>query len=316
MSQAEVARHSDVVVAVLTYRGYQTTRACVRSLVSAMEWPFPVVIVDNASGTNEGRRIAEEFGAPVTFLETPSNHGVPTGYNAALQWGQERGFGYVLLLNNDTLYRPGTINRLRAAAKGDVAVVGPLVEQPDGKLQSAGGRISWRTGRAVSIGRDDVARWNAPYEVDWVDGSCMLVSTAAVHAIGGLAPEFFMYWEEVDWCVRACRAGWRCLVEPRASIVHLGSVTVEPAARLKFWMRNRILFMRRHASRVENVLSLSVFVGVTVPRHLARSMRRRRSPLPVVRAAVAAVGWNMRDAAARRAWLVPPGLSAAIGDED
>jgi len=298
-------RPSFVAVAVLTWRGYSATNDCLESLRRSTSWPLPVAVIDNGSGTGEGLRLAEEFGGPVTAVTLPANLGVPGGYNRGLQWAREVGASHVLLLNNDTICSdPRMIERLVAATAPDVAVVGPLVERPDGRLQTAGGVLRWRTARARPLRRNQIPRMGGPYEVDWVDGSCMLISLRAARHVGGLAAEYFMYWEEVDWCVRARRAGYRCLVEPRASITHIGSMSVTPQRQLRQWMRNKLLFMRRNAGRRDNATALLTLILLTVPSQIARQGLRPRRWIRVVSAAAAALTWNLADAYRRRSWLI------------
>src|SRR5207245_6517210 len=136
-----------------------------------------------------------------------------------------------------------------------------------GRFRSAGGRLQGRTARAGHIESDDVAVRPHPYEVAWLDGACLLMSVAAAREIGGLAEDYFLYWEEVDWCVRARRRGFRCVVQPATSIVHLGSATVARPEQLRYWMRNKLLFMRRNGRRLDNLTTDVSFVVRTVPYH-------------------------------------------------
>src|ERR1043166_3587904 len=115
-----------IVAAILTYRGLEPTRNCLKTLARSTSWPLPVVVVDNSSGTDEGVALAKEIGAPVASIVTSSNGGVPGGYNAALAWAADHGASHVLLLNNDTLLED---RQMLAALVGnlrpDVAAVGP-----------------------------------------------------------------------------------------------------------------------------------------------------------------------------------------------
>ncbi len=294
-------------MAVLTWRAYEVTKACLDSLMLADGWPFPLAIIDNGSGTGEGRRLADEFGPPVVVVELAEDGGVPAGYNAGMNWARDVGATHVLLLNNDTLCSdPHLLDRLLAAAAPDVAAVGPLVRSPGGVLQSAGGVVHWWRGRAAQLTEARIPWSDSPYDVDWIDGSCMLVAVDAVARVGGLEQEFFLYWEEVDWCVRACRAGLRCVVEPRTSITHIGSASITSQTQLRQFLRNKLLFMRRNAGWPANATTLAIFVLLTVPRHVIRQGLSPRGWLQALSAGIDALAWNVADAYRRRAWLVPP----------
>ena len=294
------------VACVLTWRNYQLAHDCIESLTRSSSWPFPVVVVDNASGTGEGDRLAAEFAPHVTALILEANGGTPAGYNAAIRWAAERGADQILLLNNDTISTdPEMVNQLLAAAAPDVAGVSPLIKTPAGGIQSAGGTLSWRTGRAGHLSTAGARASSGPYEMDWLEASCLLVSLPAARAAGGFADDFFLYWDDVDWCVRARRAGFRCLVQPATSIVHLGTASISNATQRQYWMRNKLLFMRRNAGLRDNAWTVVAFVFRTVPYHVLRQGMAPRRWLAVLRSGAAALSWNVADAIARRSWRVP-----------
>ena len=286
-------------VATLTWRSEATTRGCLESLRVLPGWPADVLVVDNASGTGEGERLAVEFG--VAHVTTDHNGGVAHGYNAALAWGYAHGYGAILLLNNDVRIRePATLELLLAAIGPGVAAVGPVVRDEDGAIYSAGGRLGRWTGRSwhrrgVVDGR--------PYAVPWIDGSAMLVSLAAAREVGGFAEDFFLYWEETDWCGRARRAGWEVRLQPAAEVIHVRGSTATTSQTYSWSIRNMLLYARRHAPLPEMLTTIGFWSGVSLPLFAVRVTRRHG-----VRAAAAAVAhvlsWHLRDAA-RRGWRVP-----------
>ena len=165
-------------------------------------------MVDNGSAEPEAERLADEFGEAVEALSLPRNIGVAGGYNAAIRWARDRGAKYVLLLNNDTLVDdPLLARRLVDACGPGVFAVGPRVMEPNGRLFSAGGKLDWRTSQTGHRQADEITSPTSPYPVAWIDGSCMLVSVAAACELQGFDEVFFLYWEEVDVCVRAWRHG-------------------------------------------------------------------------------------------------------------
>lgn len=293
----------NVVIGILTWRGYDATRTCLESLRSLSEWPISTVVVDSASGTGEATQLAREFGAPVEALELPRNGGVPAGYNAAIQWAAEHGAEHVLLLNNDTVIEdPAMLERLISATGDTVGAIGPIVHDPDGTIFSAGGFVSMWKG--VADHWNGPPRTDKPYSAEWLDGPCLLISIAAARRIGGLEPTYFLYWEELDWCVRARRAGFECIVQPATSILHARS-TREPSPQTRYLLlRNGILFMRRNGTIGQNLTSLTYLVLARIPKLLLRSMRRHDGLLTAVRTSGGALAWNLADAA-RHGWRRP-----------
>ena len=126
----------------------------------------------------------------------------------------------------------------------------------------------------------------------------------AARRIGGLAPDYFLYWEEVDWCVRAQRAGYRLLVEPRASVIHRRSTRIPSLQVRMLNLRNAILFMRRNGTVAQNLTSLGWAVCYRSPALIARCLKRPADLLRAPYAIAEAFGWNILDAARRRRWRV------------
>lgn len=296
-----------LLVAVLTWNGLETTRACLASLRTLRRWPVPVVVVDNGSQEPEGERLAEESGPPVRAIRLDPNRGVPGGYNAGLAAAAAAGASHVLLMNNDTLViDPDMLDRLLSCAGVDVAAVAPLTLESDGRVFSAGGELSWWTG--LSRHRRVPRSTHQPYEAAWLDGPCLLVSLEAYRRVGGFDEVFVTYWEDVDWCVRARRAGLRLLVEPRTRIVHLRGRTNTATRAEAMHLRNRILFMRRHGGRIQNLVSGAFLLTIHLPAFLARRAAKGRLR-EAAAAAVEAVRWNLADAWAMGAWRRPVGVA-------
>lgn len=303
---------SKLVIALLNWNGYDLTRACLESLASLEAPPHRILIVDNGSTEEEAMRLAEEFGGPVEALTLEENLGVGGGYNAAISRAKALAASHVLLLNNDTLVTdPMMAARLVEACGPGVFAVGPRVLDATGRLFSAGGRVDWSTAEASHLQSADVPVKGAPYDVAWIDGSCMMVSVDAACRLGGFSEEFFLYWEEVDMCVRARKAGYRCLVEPRTTIVHLGSQTVRHTHMHHLMLRNTVLFMRRNASSRRNTAFVGRLLFWLVPRFMYRRTKGRANVAETGAIIVRAVAWNISDAWRKRAWR-----SAADGSLD
>jgi GT2 family glycosyltransferase len=295
----EVAERA--AVGILTWRGEAHTRVCLESLRCLEQWPNDIVIVDNGSGTDEGSRLATEFG--VESLSLPKNGGVAYGYNAAIDWARSRGCSHVLLLNNDTVIEePRLLGFLLAATDGRVAAVGPVVETDAGVIWSAGGVVQWWSGRVFHRRTTKSA---APYEVDWIDGSAILVNTQAACVIGGFSEDFFLYWEETDWATRAARAGFRCVIQPAALIRHQRGASATTRQTRTYSLRNALLFMRRNGSAWANASSFFVYMLIRTPLFVLRRLREGSGLREALRDALGALGWNIGDALARRRWRRP-----------
>jgi GT2 family glycosyltransferase len=316
MSNEARADPAELVVAILNWNGYALTRACVESLARLSGPAHRVLIVDNGSTEPDAERLVDDFGGRVEALVLPGNLGVGGGYNAAIQWARDHGAKYVLLLNNDTIVDdPLLARRLIDACGPDVFAVGPLVREANGRLFSAGGKLNWHTAGTSHRQADEITSPTSPYPVDWIDGSCMLVSVAAACELHGFDEVFFLYWEEVDVCARAWRHGLLCLIEPQANIVHLVSQTARPSQIDHLMLRNAILFMRRNGTRRQNAAFLLHLFCWRIPRFVARRVKHGggvRESVGMVRRSLA---WNLRDAAKERGWRRKAGGTLACNGE-
>ena len=244
-----------LAVVIVNYRTAGLVIDCLRSLAPEVA-TLPqtnVVVVDNASGDGSAERIAaavvaEGFDAWATVLPLPENRGFAAGNNAGLRHLRvaDRGAArWFLLLNPDTIVRPGALAALVARGESEprVGVVGSRLEHPDGTPQVSTFRfhgLANQLDEALSLGLASrlLARWalvvpipSAACRVDWVSGASLLVRREVLDDVGLLDEGYFLYYEEVDLCLRAARAGWRCHYEPASRVVHLvgRSTGVDPS---------------------------------------------------------------------------------------
>ncbi|HHS96957.1 MAG TPA: glycosyltransferase family 2 protein [Chloroflexi bacterium] len=241
-----------VSIVILNWNGLEDTAACLASL-AAVDYPaLEVVVVDNGS-TDGSPTILQQRFPGLILLETGENLGYAGGNNVGLRYALERGAEYVLLLNNDTEVAPDFLRRMVEVAEADerVGAVGPMIyyhSRPD-VIWSAGGAIDWRRGRTRMVGVDEPDRGQfgtAPREVDFVTGCAMLVRREATERAGLLDERFFLYYEEVEWCVRIRRAGFRILHVPTARVWHkIPFDGREASPMVHYYMtRNRLLFLK------------------------------------------------------------------------
>ncbi|MBA2558095.1 MAG: glycosyltransferase family 2 protein, partial [Chloroflexi bacterium] len=209
-----------------------------------------------------------------------------------------------LLLNNDTVVNDTALaDRLIAACSGRVAVAGPQILEEDGQLNSAGAWIDWRRGRTRHVR----ALPSAPcvYAAEWVHGSCMMIRLDAYRAIGGFDRRFFMYWEDIDWCVRAWGAGWRCVIEPAASITHIGGLTAPSAQSARLILRNSLFLMRKHGSSRDHAIFLAYYLVRRLPSHVLRHAWPPSQLREAFSAVTDALAWNLRQARRAGSWRLP-----------
>lgn len=242
-------------VIVLNWNGRQHLQACLGSLAKSDHPDYFVVLVDNASVDGSVEWVRENH-PEVDLLALDSNRRFAGGNNAGAVRAIELGAEILFILNNDTEIRSDTLRHLGAAfAEPDVAIAGPRVVFGDdpqkiwyggGKINLSSGRMSHRAIReSVDAGADPAG------PTGWVTG-CSLATRARLWAdLGGLDEAFYIYSEDVDYCLRVRGVGGRIEYVPTAVVEHAVSASVGgTSSPFKAYHRTRarIQLMRRHAS--------------------------------------------------------------------
>ncbi len=209
--------------------GFEHTPKCLGSL-STMTYPnAEVIVVDNGSQDGSGEMLRKQY-PEVIFIHNEKNDGFAGGNNIGIEYALANDAQYVLLLNNDTIVTPSFLEPLVDRLESDKnigAVSGKIYYYPD----AVGGKekIIWYAGA--------YQKWHMAYnhtcefekdngqcdeagEVAYASGCLMLLRSDVLKQIGGLSEEYFMYWEESDWCMRAKAKGYSSWYEPRAVIYH------------------------------------------------------------------------------------------------
>ncbi len=223
-----------VTVCVVNWNSGDYLRRCVAAVYDRTRIPVRVLVVDNSSSDDSMARLSES-GMPATIVQTGRNLGYAGGVNVALQHVQTP---YALLLNPDAFVHDGCIDALLRCAQAHprAGAVGAGLRYPDGSLQPAARNFPSPLTHFIEVFRLYRLLWHVPgvgrrymlvspqdraQEVDWVVGACWLLRMQAVKQVGPLDDTFFMYAEELDWCLRARRRGWQVWFESKAVATHV-----------------------------------------------------------------------------------------------
>jgi hypothetical protein len=279
-----------LLAVVLNWNGGPDTLRCLESLVE-----IETICVDNGSTDGSDAEVERRFPA-VELLRAGANLGFAGGNNLGIRRALERSADWVLLLNNDAWAGPGLGDALAsaAAARPDAGALACKIYLHGDVLQYAG--ASFRpllgySGKVRGHGKRDDGRFDRLREVDRADGAAMALSRVALERVGLLDEELFAYVEDVDWCLRAGRAGFSTVFAPDAKVWHRGSASTgggESVANLYYDTRNMLAVCERHRPLppVARELRRAVIVGS----HLAQALRHPRR-----REAVSAVGRGLAD---------------------
>jgi GT2 family glycosyltransferase len=231
-----------VLVIIVNYRTAQLTINCLRSLEAELAGnsDAEVVVVDNASGDAAvlSRAVAENgWGGWAKVLVAERNGGFAYGNNVAIRAALQspRPPDYFLLLNSDTEVFPGAVCSLLdfLETHPEVGIGGSSFENADGSPWPIAFRFIDAVSELESGLSNRLASWllknrqvvrymkNEAAPVDWVPGASMLIRREVVEDIGLLDETYFLYYEEVDFCLRARRAGWPCWYVPHSHVMHI-----------------------------------------------------------------------------------------------
>jgi GT2 family glycosyltransferase len=234
-----------VHVIVLNWNGRAVIGPCLASLARVTDPPLEIIVVDNASSDGSEEIVRRDFPG-AELIVNGRNLLFAEGNNVGLRRAIERGGSFFLLLNNDTEVDPSFAARMLEALERDPAagVVGPKIVYDDDpkRIWYGGGGFYpflWIP-KHEHIREIDGSVPERGGETLWVSGCAMLVRREVIDAVGFLDPSYTIYCEDVDFCLRARRAGWKCLYEPRARVRHKVSSS-SGGGMTPFKLENRIV---------------------------------------------------------------------------
>lgn len=272
-----------VIVIVLNWNGPEDTSVCVESLRNSDYPSLRTTVVDNGSEECKYTALRELLG-DTEIIRAETNLGFGMGNNLGIKHAMEQGADYVLLVNNDTRIDTKMVTRLVEVAESDrsVGAVGPIIyymDWPD-RVWFAGYRIP---GKLYMMRRGlHLKPPLKPVEyVDFVSGCGILLRRAALDDVGGFSPDYFMYYEDLDLCLRMKESGWRIACATEASMWHKVSASSggpESPQKQYHQVRSSLVFLRRHTRGLVFAVNLGLrlaHVGYSLLVYLFRGILRR-----------------------------------------
>lgn len=217
-------------VVLVNYNGIEYNEACIES-IRASDWDGEILIfcVDNDSQDGSPARLEECYGDEVWFhlIRMGKNTGFATANNRGLHEAVRAGCDCLMLLNNDTCIRKDMIRKLVAGAlsvQGKACIVAPKIYYWDHKdtIWSAGGYLTSIVKKPVSRGEGekDTGKYRKKKECTYLNGCCMFLPAETFLKIGDMDEDFFLYYEDTEYCMRAREKGIRLLYCPGAKMYH------------------------------------------------------------------------------------------------
>ncbi len=264
-------------VSIITVNFNQSfvTQELLSSISTTNTYPnIEIIVVDNGSKTNDIPEWQIKYPG-IKFIRSEINLGFAGGNNLGIQQATGE---YLFFVNNDTEFTPKLIETLVATLDKhpEIGMISPKLmyfDKPD-MIQYAGYTpMNYYTCRNYCIGQFETDKGqydNITAPTGYIHGAAMLVRREAIEKAGLMAENFFLYYEEFDWCDRIKKAGYEVWVDTLAMIYHKESISVGKASGLKeyFMNRNRILFIRRNAPAQARLFFYVYFVCMVTPRNI------------------------------------------------
>jgi GT2 family glycosyltransferase len=223
-----------VAIIILNWNSYKYTYECLKSLESLSTKNFHVFLVDNDSTDGSfhklGGDVAEKsFKLDITLIQTGSNLGFAGGNNVGIMDAYRQGYPFYWLLNNDTVIEPDALATLvRVMEDKSIGICGSKIYYHGTNLiWFAGGRVNKWLGETTHTGAAelDKGQYNASSEVDYITGCSLFFRRELIETVGLMNDDYFLYFEETEWNLRASNMNWKLVYVPESVVHHKVSVS-------------------------------------------------------------------------------------------
>jgi hypothetical protein len=245
---------NSVFIVILNWNGWKDTVECVESCLKITYSNFRILIVDNGS-TDGSETILKKRFPEAEIIQTGSNLGFAGGNNVGIKYALEQGAEYIWLLNNDTIVDinalAGLVAELHKNPEAGIAASKIYYFSKPKVIWFAGG--TWNPvdhiARHNGLDEEDARQYDVVAETDFATGCSLLFKASLISKIGYLKEDYYLYWEDVDWCVNARKNGWKIIYVPNSHVWHKVSQSVEnkSSAQNYYYFRGGLLFYSRNA---------------------------------------------------------------------
>lgn len=276
----------------------QVTIAFLESVkVNTKQEEVEVILVDNGSREDCHQEFKNVYPGLI-YIRSEKNLGFAGGNNLGIRVAQGE---FLLLLNNDTEITPNLVTELSTALKNDqnIGLISPLLlyyDQPE-IIQYAGfTEMNYITCRNRGIGSMDInqGQYDAvSRETGFCHGAAMMCRREDLLQIGLMEEQFFLYYEELDWCEKFKRAGKKIWFTGRTQVFHKESMSVGKESIIKtyFMTRNRMLYIRRNTNWFNALIFSLYYIGIACPKQIILYLKKGRKDL--IKWVFRGISWNL-----------------------
>ena len=240
-------------IILVNYNGYKDTLECIDSIKENISNDYKIIVVDNKS-TDDSLNYLKKI-KDIYLIESDKNGGFSYGNNLGIKYALDNDYQNIILLNNDTVVTKDCFDKMVDLSDDkEIGIIGNKVLYYDtDKIYSYGGSINLNRGTAIlGYNQDNNKELNDQY-VSFISGCCMLIKREVFDKIGLLNEDYFMYYEDVDFCLNASKY-FKLKVINDSVIYHKVSASTggeENPFAIKYNTRNRIIFMNKYCKKAK-----------------------------------------------------------------
>lgn len=250
-----------VYIVLINYKNSKDTIECVKSLKKINYNNYKIVVVDNNSNDGSVKSLKEKL-KECYIIESSINLGFAGGCNIGIKYSIENGADYILLINNDTLVTVDFLDKLLLGFKcrDNVGIVsGKILYYPQTDIVwYDGGYCNWFKfiGEHRNMKSKNIDSDNSIVNTTFITGCLMLIKKEIFMNVGYLDERYFMYLEDLDYCVRVREKGYKLVYNPKVIIYHKVSISSggeDSAFSIKWLNKNRLFFMKKYKYKVSKI---------------------------------------------------------------
>lgn len=246
---------ASVAIILVNWNSYEFTNDCIYSLKKASYPNFNIIVVDNGSADQSGQRLQQEHPEVITLF-SPDNKGFTGGNNIGFDYAIQKGFDYAMLLNNDTFVEPDFIDHLVEYMESNpqTGAVQPRIyfNHDRSLLWNGGNLFFYSIGWAYTSGENQLPKPNhlVIKNMPWITGCAFMVRTSILKQTGLLAPNLFIYSEDVDLSFRIRELGHQLTYIPESIVYHIAGSSNKKKVKDKEGTVNPIVHYLNQRNRI------------------------------------------------------------------
>lgn len=290
-----------VSIVTLNWNGTDVTCEFLESTRNFTYKNYEIIVVDNGSKEDPTERIMAGNYPNTRVVKSPVNLGSAGGNNFGMRH-MSPNYDFCFQINNDAEITPDLIEVCLEPFYADptVGAVCPKIRFHHNPtiIQYAGfNKMNMFTGKTTAVGslEEDKGQHDVSGYTHSAHGCAMLVSREVIEKVGMMAEKYFVYYDESDWSARIIKAGYHIYYQAKGLVFHKESMSMGKASPLKvhYMTRNRIFYLRRHATFIQFTAFALFFTFLTVPKTVLRFLKNKE--FKHLDAFVKGITWNFKN---------------------